>query len=603
LGLTWANLRARITRKGVPDQALSAVETSVPVAKKLAAEGPAGAVKEIEAEAGNLKATILEKLTSYLIPTVIVAGITWIISLLNPASAFVRAVKGIIDIVTFIVNQGAQIIEFVNAVLDSVIAIANGGTAGVPKMIETALAVSVPVLIGFLASLLGIGNLANKVKSVFHAVAKPVNRAIDKIVGFIVKKGKALWNKLKGKGKGRKKEPGKSDRKARERGKSPRDRGNVRAPSPRGRDANEKDTAGDKGERLRRAVSEAKALMNGKQRLSLILNARLGAIKRKYRLTELRAVRSPNSYAWKIFAKVNPEAEFKVFSLPDEARELRAAIGAGLRKLPSADYHGERFLTEVKKIVDGMPQVQQAKKDGFELLWEPMSDDMCVLFAVIDGKSVDPSPIGYVQWLREYVDLGKEKGEHKQNTWAGDPDANNLYVHDQGKQKTPRFVVRNTTPTDRENIESDKGIPKKKVTRPVSEAQHVAGHNGISPWVSATTVPSGDVRNPHGDLFGKKSERIRIDLAYINSNDLRNLTTSEGHQKFILSKKPDRMVRAVRDAVRTQEVLIFGAIPANAIEHLSGEDVDAARATYKARRAQYFGKGDGVLKVKPGEDE
>ncbi|WP_371096169.1 hypothetical protein [Streptomyces sanglieri] len=212
LGLTWANIRARITRKGIPDQAMTAVESSVPVAKKLAAEGPAGAVKEIEAEAGDLKATILEKLTSYLIPTVIIAGITWIISLLNPASAFVRAVKGIIDIVTFIVNQGAQIVEFVNAVLDAVIAIANGGSAGVPKMVEAALAASVPLLIGFLASLLGIGSLANKVKSVFHAVARPVNTAIDKIVGFIAKKGKALWNKLKGKngkdGKGDDKKPG-----------------------------------------------------------------------------------------------------------------------------------------------------------------------------------------------------------------------------------------------------------------------------------------------------------------------------------------------------------------------------------------------------------
>ncbi|MFB7209545.1 hypothetical protein [Streptomyces sp. NPDC056255] len=197
LGLTWANIRARITRKGIPDEAMTAVETSVPVAKKLATEGPAGAVKEIESEAGDLKATILEKLTSYLIPTVIIAGITWIISLLNPASAFVRAVKGIIDIVTFIVNQGAQIVEFVNAVLDAVIAIANGGSAGVPKMVETALAASVPLLIGFLASLLGIGSLANKVKSVFHAVARPVNRAIDKIVSFVVKKGKALWSKLK----------------------------------------------------------------------------------------------------------------------------------------------------------------------------------------------------------------------------------------------------------------------------------------------------------------------------------------------------------------------------------------------------------------------
>ncbi|MCX4963220.1 hypothetical protein OHA98_00005 [Streptomyces sp. NBC_00654] len=202
LGLTWDNIRARVTRKGVPEEAMTAVETSVPVAKNLAREGPAGAVKEIQAEAGDLKATILEKLTSYLIPTVIIAGITWILSLLNPASAFIRAVKGIIDIVTFIVTQGAQIADFVNAVLDAVIAIANGGAAGVPKLVEAALATSIPLLIGFLASLLGIGGLANKVKSVFHAVSRPVNRAIDKIVDFIAKKGKALWSKLKEKSGG-----------------------------------------------------------------------------------------------------------------------------------------------------------------------------------------------------------------------------------------------------------------------------------------------------------------------------------------------------------------------------------------------------------------
>ncbi|WTK99875.1 hypothetical protein OG501_04410 [Streptomyces niveus] len=199
LGLTWDNIRARVTRKGVPDEAMSKVESSVPVAQSLAREGPAGAVKEIQAETGDLKATILSKLTTYLIPTVIIAGITWILSLLNPASAFVRAVKGIIDIVTFIVTQGAQIIDFVNAVLDAVIQIANGGQAGVPKLVEAALAASVPLLIGFLAALLGIGGLANKVKSVFQSVSRPVTRAIDKIVDFIAQKGKALWLKLKNK--------------------------------------------------------------------------------------------------------------------------------------------------------------------------------------------------------------------------------------------------------------------------------------------------------------------------------------------------------------------------------------------------------------------
>ncbi|MGX8909714.1 phage tail protein [Streptomyces netropsis] len=205
LGLTWDNIRARVVRKGVPDAAMSAVEQQVPVAQSLQREGPAGASKEISAQAGDLKGSILQKLKSYLIPTVLIAGITWIVSLLNPASAFVRAVKGIIDIVTFIVNQGAQVVDFVNAVLDAVVAIANGAKAGVPKMVETALAASVPLLIGFLAALVGVGGLANKVKQVFHAVARPVNRAIDKIVDFLAKAGKKLWAKLQQKKGGQEK--------------------------------------------------------------------------------------------------------------------------------------------------------------------------------------------------------------------------------------------------------------------------------------------------------------------------------------------------------------------------------------------------------------
>ncbi|WKN16095.1 hypothetical protein NEH83_19090 [Streptomyces sp. JUS-F4] len=280
LGLTWDNIRTRVTRKGVPDEAMSAVETSVPVAKNLAAEGPAGAVKEIQAEAGDLKATILGKLTTYLIPTVLIAGITWIISLLNPASAFVRAVKGIIDIVTFIVTQGTQIVDFVNAVLDAVIAIANGGQAGVPKLIEAALATSVPLLIGFLAALLGIGGLANKVKSVFQSVSRPVTRAIDKIVDFIAKKGKALWAKRKS--KGGKQEDGKGK------------------PNERTDERKSKDLEAG----LDAAESLAKNDPEGENS-----KGKLGAIKRRYRMTELTLIveTSPDGrHSYTVEGAVNP---------------------------------------------------------------------------------------------------------------------------------------------------------------------------------------------------------------------------------------------------------------------------------------------------------
>ncbi|MFB8123203.1 hypothetical protein ACFVG1_11100 [Streptomyces bacillaris] len=300
LGLTWDNIRTRITRKGVPDEAMSKVETSVPVAASLAREGPAGATKEIQAETGDLKSTILGKLTTYLIPTVLIAGITWIISLLNPASAFVRAVKGIIDIVTFIVTQGAQIADFVNAVLDAVIAIANGAQAGVPKLIEAALATSVPLLIGFLAALLGIGGLANKVKSVFQSVSRPVTRAIDKLVDFIAKKGKALWAKLKG---------------------------NKGDPRSTGRGRPETVTAKD--ERLTKGLTAATAAANrhrGHLVSEALLRRILAGIRVRYGLTELRPVEGDQR--WNIYGKVNPArlSTTELLLRKDERKIMRLAV-------------------------------------------------------------------------------------------------------------------------------------------------------------------------------------------------------------------------------------------------------------------------------------
>jgi len=203
LGLTWGAIRGRIVAKGVPEQAMGAVEAGVPVVAKIQNEGIGGLWEDIKDKIGDLKETLIAKVSDYLIPTVLMAGITWVISLLNPASAFIKACKMIIDIITFIVTRGAQILEFVNAVLDAVIAIAGGGAGGVPGLIEAALAKSIPVLIGFLAALLGIGGVADKVKKIFQALSKPVMKAVDWVVGKIVGFGKKIWAKMRKGGKDR----------------------------------------------------------------------------------------------------------------------------------------------------------------------------------------------------------------------------------------------------------------------------------------------------------------------------------------------------------------------------------------------------------------
>ncbi|MEV0647780.1 hypothetical protein AB0I28_21175 [Phytomonospora sp. NPDC050363] len=199
VGLTWGSIKGRVIAKGVPAAAMTAVESSVPLAQKIAGGGIGAITEDIKEQVGDLKENLFGKIAEYLIPTVLIAGVTWILSLLNPASAFIKACKAIIDIVTFIVTRGAQIAEFVNAVLDSVIAIAKGGAGGVGALIENALAKSIPVLIGFLAALLGVGGIADKVKKFFAALSKPVMKAVDWVVGKIAGFGKKIWAKMRGK--------------------------------------------------------------------------------------------------------------------------------------------------------------------------------------------------------------------------------------------------------------------------------------------------------------------------------------------------------------------------------------------------------------------
>ncbi|WP_410667712.1 phosphotransferase [Amycolatopsis sp. cmx-4-68] len=196
LGISWPNIRSRLVRK-VPEKAVAAAEVSLPVLQQLKRRGVLGMADDVKTRVGDLKKTLIDDLVSYLLPTIIIAGVTWILSLFNPASAFIRACKMIIDIIRFVVLNARQIIDFVNAVLDAVIAIARGGTGGVPALVERALARAIPVLIGALAALLGIGGIAGKVRQIFQKLAQPVNRAIDWVIDKIAGLVKKLWARIK----------------------------------------------------------------------------------------------------------------------------------------------------------------------------------------------------------------------------------------------------------------------------------------------------------------------------------------------------------------------------------------------------------------------
>jgi hypothetical protein len=192
----------------VGEPVVAALEQAADVFKTFLTEGVGGLWRFIKEKVEDLKSMVLDAIFDFIKEKVIIAGVTWIIGLLNPASAFFKACKAIYDIVMFFINRGSQIVALVNAVIDSIASIVKGNLTVAANLVENALAKAVPVAIGFLASLLGLGDPAKPVRNTIEKAQAPVNKAIDWVINQAVKLVKAA-GKLVGRLFG-KKEPEKA---------------------------------------------------------------------------------------------------------------------------------------------------------------------------------------------------------------------------------------------------------------------------------------------------------------------------------------------------------------------------------------------------------
>jgi hypothetical protein len=203
LGLTYANIRSRAV-KILGEKVVKALETAAEIFKILITKGPAGLWEYIKEKIGDLKAMVIDKIKSFIMEKVIMAGITWVIGLLNPASAFFKACKAIYDIIMFFVEHGKEILDLVNSIIDSISSIAKGAIGAAAQFVENSLARTIPVIIGFLASLLGVGGISEKIKEIIEDIRKPINEAIDWVISKAVDLVKAVGGLL---GFGKKEEP------------------------------------------------------------------------------------------------------------------------------------------------------------------------------------------------------------------------------------------------------------------------------------------------------------------------------------------------------------------------------------------------------------
>jgi hypothetical protein len=195
LGITYDRMRAKAV-KLIGERNVKIIEKLLEYIRALITGGPAALWEKVKEDLSNLKSMVIDAIQNWLIETVVKQAVAKIVSMFNPAGAIIQAIIAIYNIVMFVVEKAQQIMAFVEAVVNSVNAIATGAIGGAIAWIEQALARTIPIVIGFLARLIGLGGISQKIKDFILKVQAKVDAAIDKAIAKVV----AFVKKLFGKG-------------------------------------------------------------------------------------------------------------------------------------------------------------------------------------------------------------------------------------------------------------------------------------------------------------------------------------------------------------------------------------------------------------------
>ncbi|MGB4850375.1 MAG: DUF4157 domain-containing protein [Saprospiraceae bacterium] len=184
LGLTWQNIRSKLV-KIIPEPVLVVIEKTASVLVTLVKDGPVAAWQEIKSELTELKDQMIAKITEMVTTEIVKAAVMKLVSMLNPAGAIIQAIIAIYNTITFFIEKINQIAAVVASFIDSVSEIASGAIENAAKKVEQTMANTLVIIIGFLAKFAGLGGIPNKLVGIIKKIRAPIDKGLDKIVGWL----------------------------------------------------------------------------------------------------------------------------------------------------------------------------------------------------------------------------------------------------------------------------------------------------------------------------------------------------------------------------------------------------------------------------------
>jgi hypothetical protein len=158
----------------------------------LVREGPAAAWRELMQHLGNLQEMLFGQIRSWVQNTIVTQAVMRIASMLNPAGSVIQAIIAIYNTIMFFVERMRQIGAVVESVVNSMSAIAAGSIGPAANAVEQTMARLVPVVIRFLARLIGLGGISGHIQATMRRIQQPINNAIDRLIDWIVAQARRL---------------------------------------------------------------------------------------------------------------------------------------------------------------------------------------------------------------------------------------------------------------------------------------------------------------------------------------------------------------------------------------------------------------------------
>ena len=274
LGLTYDRIRVKAV-KLIGERNVALIERVAGLIKELITN-PARFWETIKEHLSDLKERILDEVQSWLVTTIIKAAVTKLLSMFNPVGAIIQAILMIYNTVMFFIERINQILAFVEAIISSVFNIAIGAIDSAANWIEQALARTIPLIIAFLARLLGITGITEKIQGIIKKLHERVDQAIDKVIGKIMAAARKL---------------------------------SARAFDKKDAKPDER-TDAQKQADLDKAVGEGKGLLDDKKLSKEYIKSKLPKIQSHYKLTVLELVTDAKSGTKEtdhIYGEINPK--------------------------------------------------------------------------------------------------------------------------------------------------------------------------------------------------------------------------------------------------------------------------------------------------------